>query len=81
MKIKTIKPELTYPYLAVWTGRDNHIEVDLDNIKTDELLLVSKVGQQIYVQRLLGGHDGFYTKNEFEYTPLPAGFEVTITQS
>ena len=74
----TIKhPEKQYPYLAVWTMGDpiKHPVIMGDIVVVS---IVEIKDQQPYIQPLLGGKEGFFTKKEHEYTALPKGTIVTL---
>lgn len=81
MKIVTTNPNpRTYPYLAIWAGEDQGIPAN-ELISPGEILVVSKLkNDKVYVHRLIGGDEGYITQAEAEYTPLPRGFTVEITQ-
>lgn len=83
-------PENKYPYLAIYTG-DPHFMVpkeDLKYIEPKNIVVISLLGEDgsgsrkdgVYVQRLLGGIEGYITLNEEFYYRLPMYTEVTITQ-
>ena len=84
-------PRRTYPYLAVWVGKGGTLdEKQIANIDMNEIVLISMVtvkeneeqaDKQPYVQYLFGGKEGYVTKYEDEYYPLPNGFVVEIRQS
>ncbi len=86
MTITTYYPEKQYPYLAVWVGIDASLTEDLIlAIKKEDIVIISVVDNEgsdkiPYVQPLLGGKQGYKTKNENEYCALPKGYSVTICQ-
>jgi hypothetical protein len=86
MKVTTYYPEKEYPYLAVWVGRGESLAVDLiHNVKKEDIVVISMVDvegsdKQPYVQPLTGGKQGYITKHEDEYCPLPKGYSVTLCQ-
>lgn len=86
MEAKTFYPSKKYPYMAVWVGRGESLAINLiHNIKVNDIVIISMVDmdnsdKQIYVQPLLGGKQGYITKREDEYCPLPNGYSVTLCQ-
>lgn len=83
MKVTVKTPEKKYPYLAVWVGKDQSLTPkQIMEIDKNEIVLISFVhGQnEPYVQSLLGGREGFVTRNEEEFFPLPGGFSVELSQ-
>lgn len=88
MTITTLLPEKTYPYIAVYylcSASGNLSNEELKKIDKNELVLISIVHKQdsdslVYVQYLFGGKEGYVTKREKDYLPLPKGFQITITQ-
>ncbi len=85
MKTNIFNPSLEYPYLAVY-GKQTDLSFIRD-IKPEDIIVVSLVtmpskgDKEVYVQRILGGAPAFVTqKEEEDYTPLPKGFKVEITQ-
>lgn len=91
LNIKTEdSPGNKYPYLAIYTG-DPHFTMSKDGFKyidTKDIVVISLLGKGcsttekdcVYVQRLLGGIEGYITLNEEFYYRLPMYTEVTITQ-
>lgn len=85
-EITTFNPEKSYPYLAVWTGSNKPISAtEAIKLKIEDMVLISLVkvnseDNQAYVQYLAGNKVGYITKREDEYSPLPKGFRITITQ-
>ena len=79
-------PTIDYPYLAVYNFGESLTETRLKNLDMKDVVLISliqdKKGEDLkpYVQYILGGSKGFFTKEENAYVKLPAGFQVTITQ-
>lgn len=90
MTVKTKNPSKEYPYLAVFRGSIDKkmTSKELDNLDKELIVIISlakangnaKFTQAPYVQRLLGGYEGFYTTHEEEYEPLPKGYTIKITQ-
>lgn len=89
MTVTTKTPEKEYPYLAVWNNGEPLSLEQVKNINKESIVLISKViknndenvdGYATYVQYLLGGKEGFITKNEEEYFPLPQGYTATFVQ-
>jgi len=83
METKIKYPEKEYPYLAVY----NSIPEDPGVIvltPVAEIVLISLCSptpdsdKMPYVQHLIGGKEGYFTKNEHEYLKLPSRTEVTI---
>ncbi len=82
MKITKQNPEKKYPYLAVYTGGAKFID---DAYGIDEVFVISiqtRPNQDSvkYAQLLNGSREGYVTTKEEDYTPLPAGTKITITQ-
>jgi hypothetical protein len=82
MKITKQQPEKEYPYLAVWRGDGEPIG---RNYRIDEIMVVNIQSRPdsdnvVWVQPLDGGKEGYVTKHENEYAPLPTGTIITITQ-
>jgi hypothetical protein len=87
MKVTIEPPEVTYPYLAIWTGGRNEAldESQIANIKIHNIVVVSMVSEngddkRPYVQSLLGGEPAHFTGAEHEYAKLPIGFKIQLTQ-
>ncbi len=86
MNVTTYYPEKEYPYLAIWVGKNETLDLNsIKNIKKEDIVLISIARDdegniQPYVQCLLGGEIGNFTKCEDEYCPLPKGYSVTICQ-
>jgi hypothetical protein len=86
MNVTTYYPEKEYPYLAIWVGKNETLDLNsIKNIKKEDIVLISMArddegNEQPYVQNLLGGGKGYFTKSEDEYCPLPKGYSVTICQ-
>lgn len=90
MKVTVKIPNKEYPYLAVWAGKDQHLTMDeISRINKSDIVLISMVevnengeqcDKQPYVQYLLGGKEGFITKNEEEYFELPRGYSLELRQ-
>jgi hypothetical protein len=85
MKITQKYPRQSYPYLAVWTGVDNYLEKSEYN--PSEVVMISMLqenqGEDLkpFVQYLDGSKEGYFTKSEKDFTPLPNGYEITLTQT
>lgn len=81
MEIYVDKPKKKYPYLAFWTGTQ---EPKPKQYAEKDIVVISEVSKNgntiIYVSYLNGNNEGYYTKNEEEYTPLPTGTEIKIIQ-
>jgi hypothetical protein len=78
MKIIQKSKRKEYPYLAVMGNYDKDTSYDINDI-----MIISKIpnkDKEIYVQHLNGSQEGWFTKEENTYTPLPNGYEITITQ-
>lgn len=89
MKTTTYYPEKDYPYLAVWVGKDESLTDErIHNIQIKDIVIISMVDPDSddsidkvpYVQYLIGGKQGYITKHENEYHPLPKGYTITLTQ-
>jgi hypothetical protein len=82
MKLEIKKPEKTYPYLAYWTG---DYEPRPTTYNDEDVVVINRIEKEneifIYVMYLHGNKEGYFTKNEKEYTALPIGTEVKIIQS
>jgi hypothetical protein len=84
MKATQKYPRISYPYLAVWTGPDTPLEQK--NYPLEDIVVVSMIQEnqdedlKPFVQPLIGGKKGYFTKNEEEYSALPQGYEITLTQ-
>ena len=87
MKI-TIEPtEITYPYLAIWTGGRNEAldQAQIADIKIHNIVIVSMVSEngedaKPYIQKLLGGEPAYFTGAEHEYAKLPIGYKIQLIQ-
>lgn len=81
MKIYVEKSKKKYPYLAFWTGAQ---EPKPKTYAENDIVIISEVSKNgntgIYVSYLNGNNEGYYTKNEDEYTPLQSGTEIKIIQ-
>lgn len=84
MNVEISKTQLDYPYLAVWTGRDNILP---QNIEPDKILILSvklnpaKNMTMVHIHSLTGSIQDYFTTEEGgEYTPLPNGYKITLTQ-
>ncbi len=86
MKVTKQIPTKEYPYLAVWVGKDESLCPKLiHNVKVEDIVLISMVDvensdKQVYVQFVLGNKQGYITKAEDEYCPLPVGYSLTLCQ-
>lgn len=86
MKITTQMPSKEYPYLAVWVGRDTQLDNNLlHNVKQEDIVIISMLpvensDNQTYVSFVTGTKEGYFTKNENEYCPLPKGFALNLVQ-
>lgn len=79
MKSTLKQPEAAYPYLAIWTmGEPLPKEIKMEEIVVVSIVPIKDQYSQPYVQPLHGGKEGFFTKKESEYTPLPKGFILTL---
>lgn len=87
MTISKEVPQIKYPYLAVWIGKDQPIGSKFfRSVKVEDIVLISMVeiedsDRQPYVQYVLGSKESYITKNEDEYCPLPNGYSLTLCQS
>lgn len=81
MEIKIEKTKKQYPYLAYWTGE---IEPKPTKYAENDVVIISEIvkgGDMLtYVSFLNGNKEGYFTKNENEYTPLAKGTLITILQ-
>jgi hypothetical protein len=66
-----------YPYLSVLGFKELKKNEIYD---IDDIVLISKTKKGIYVQYVNGSQPGWDTQNEEQYTPLPAGYEITLKQ-
>lgn len=77
-------PEKEYPYLAVFNE-------ELENFEPSEVVMVSLIneeepkegaeaGEMVWIQFIDGHREGWITDKESDYTPLPSGYTITITQ-
>ena len=77
-------PSKEYPYLAVWSldvlNDHSLARIELQDVVVVSLIEVEGSDKQPYVTPLLGGKQGYFTKNEGEYFRLPKGFLITIEQ-
>ena len=80
MKITRRLPEKKYPYLAVWTGGEPLADWCIDDIMIISMIPQENADNACYVQKLDGAKDGYITKAEHEYKPLPIGTIITLTQ-
>jgi len=87
MQVSKTIPRTTYPYLATWTGKGEILDPKLiHNVKLEDIVLISMVtvedqeDHQAYIQFVIGNRQGYLTKNEDEYCPLPTGYSITLTQ-
>lgn len=86
MEVTRFIPTKDYPYLAVWVGKDESLDLKLiHNVKVEDIVLISMVevensDKQPYVQYVLGNKQGFITKHEEEYCYLPKGYSLTLCQ-
>lgn len=88
MKIKTKMPEKKYPYLAVWTGGDPSF--DINKVEPEDIVLIKLILKPTrgkgddkptpYVVSLFNNNESWFTSNESDYTPLPAGYKITVKQ-
>lgn len=83
MTTELLNPEKEYPYMAVFTG--TVFDGNFDEIEVESILVISMQRKasgcdlEPYAHNLTGGV-GYFLSNEDEYTPLPKGFKVTLTQ-
>ncbi len=90
MKITVKIPTKEYPYLAVWADKGEHLTMQqVSRIEQKDIVLISMIevnksgescDKQPYVQYLLGGKEGYITKHEDEYFPLPTGYSLELCQ-
>ena len=84
MKVLQKPQEKQYPYLAIMNfGEPIKTTATYD---VDDIMIVSMVQENSdedknpYVQYLNGNKQGWFTKDEKDYTPLPKNFEITLIQ-
>ena len=87
MKVTTKIPTTEYPYLAVWVGKDQSLDIKLlHNIKLEDIVLISMISPTTdsdklpYVNYVLGSREGYFTKSEDEYCALPKGYSLEFCQ-
>lgn len=83
MKITIKEPENNrkYPYLAVWTGGEpikDYISSDVVVVSLQDQVVGDKI---VFVQFLDAQKQGWSTEKETDFTPLPAGTIITLTQN
>lgn len=83
MQVEIKKPDTKkqYPYLAFWTGE---VDPKPKQYALNDVVIISEVYKdgdiRPYVSFLNGSKEGYFTKNENEYTPLAKGTLITILQ-
>lgn len=81
MKITQKQPEKTYPYLAICTfGGKLPLVYDENDLVLISLIQQGNAHKMPYVQFVNGNKEGYITKKESDYAPLPTGTIITITQ-
>jgi len=86
MKVTKFIPTKEYPYLATYVGKGEILDPKLvSRVRLQDIVLISMVEVEDsdklpYVQFLLGNKQGYITKNEDEYCPLPSGYSLTLCQ-
>ena len=84
MKILQKPQEKQYPYLAIMTFGEPLKEMATYDV--DDIMILSMVEEnadedkKLYTQYLNGNKQGWFTKAEKDYTPLPKNFELTLIQ-
>ena len=79
-------PQKKYPYLAVWAGEYQFLDLkSILDVKQEDVVLISMVevedsDKQPYVQWVTGGKESYFTLHEDEYIPLPFGYSLTLCQ-
>ena len=83
MKTTQEIPVREHPYLAIMTAGD---PTELGKVyDIDEIFIVSMISKdgnktKPYVQYVNGRAEGWFTKDEKDYAPLPKGYKITIEQ-
>ena len=86
MKVTKFIPTKEYPYLATYVGKGEILDPKLvSSVRLQDIVLISMIEVEDsdklpYVQFLLGNKQGYITKNEDEYCPLPSGYSLTLCQ-
>lgn len=86
MTTEIIPPkEKTYPYLAILTTKIK-LPLIANNVNKNDIVIINKFAgihiKNVYIQNIICTERGFETSGatEEDYTRLPDGFGLTITQ-
>jgi hypothetical protein len=80
MKVEVKMPDkIKYPYLAVWTNGELLSDEELKRNAQETIYIVSKVGEDVWILPFDDSIEPYITLCEYEYTALPIGFKVTLS--